>query len=120
MKVKDLKIGELYVLKHNYNTVKQVFTQNIKPHPKVKDIKEIRKLPKSLNYIWVGKERHRQLNQKPIMYLGSTKENFHLSGIDWQPIRKRHWCMYQGQKMILDGWAAQHFKKYLGEDNEQL
>ena len=25
--------------------------------------------------------------------------------------------MYQGQKMILDGWAAQHFKKYLGEKN---
>tara|TARA_Y100000389_G_C17097543_1_gene334293 strand:- start:335 stop:484 length:150 start_codon:yes stop_codon:yes gene_type:complete len=49
------------------------------------------------------------------MYLGSTKENWHLTGIDWQPIRKRHWCMYQGQKVVLDGWAAQHFKKYLGE-----
>ena len=118
MKVKDLKIGELYVVKNNYKSVKQVFTEKIKLHPKIQDVKAIRKLPKSLNYLYVNSERSRIKKQKPIMYLGSTREDFQLSGIDWSPIRKRHWCMYQGQKMILDGWAAQHFEKYLGEDNE--
>ena len=118
MKVKDLKVGELYVVKNNNRSVQQVFTEKIRPHPKVLDIKEIRKLPKSLNYLYVNNEKSRIKKQKPIMYLGFTKENFHLSGIDWSPIRKRHWCMYQGQKMILDGWAAQHFEKYLGEEND--
>jgi len=116
MKVKDLKVGEIYKLKSKYKSLTHTFTQNIRPHPKAIDIKEIRKLPKSLNYLYVSEGRRSK--EKPIMYLGYTYENFHLSGIDWSPIRKRHWCMYQGQKMILDGWAAQHFEKYLGEENE--
>jgi len=119
MKVKDLKVGELYVVKNNYKAFKNVFTQNIRLHPKIQSIKEYRNLPQSLNYIHV--ESHVRGNKKhPIMYLGFTIENWHLSGIDWSPIRKRHWCMYQGKKMVLDGWAAQHFEKYLGEENEQL
>ena len=120
MKVKDLKIGEIYKLKSKYKSLASTCTRNIKLHPKVEDVKSIRsesaKLPKSLNYLYVAEGR--RLKEKPIMYLGYTYENFHLYGIDWSPIRKRHWCMYQGQKMILDGWAAQHFEKYLGEENE--
>jgi hypothetical protein len=116
MKVKDLKVGEIYKLKNKYKSLTHTLTQNIRLHPKVIDIKEIRRLPKSLNYLYVSEGR--MSKEKPIMYLGYTYENFHLSGIDWSPIRKRHWCMYQGQKMILDGWAAQHFEKYLGEENE--
>ena len=118
MKVKDLKVGELYVIKNNYKAINHIFTQNIKPHPFVKDFNAIRNIPKSLNYIYVDRGSNRIKKDGPIMYLGSTKENFHLTGIDWSPIRKRHWCMYQGKKMLLDGWAAQHFEKYLGEDNE--
>ena len=115
MRVKDLKVGELYVVKSEYKTVKHIFTKNIKIHPKVQSIKENRQLPKSLNYIHVEQRGRVNSKKHPIMYLGSTVENWHLSGIDWSPIKKRHWCMYQGQKMVLDGWAAQHFKKYLGE-----
>jgi len=121
MKVKDLKIGEIYTLKNKYKTMTHVFTKNVKLHPGIQDVKAIReeteKIPKSLNYLHVD---HNGITNKnhPIMYLGSTKENWHLSGIDWSPIKKRHWCMYQGQKMVLDAWAVQHFKEYLGEDNE--
>ena len=114
MKVKDLRVGELYVVKNKHKLVKHIFTKNIKVHPSVQSIKKHRDLPKSLDYIHV-EQNGRSNKQHPIMYLGSTVENWHLSGIDWQPIRKRHWCMYQGRKMVLDGWAAQHFKKYLGE-----
>lgn len=114
MKVKDLRVGELYIIKNKKHVVKNVFTKNIKLHPKVHSITKHRNLPRELSYIHV--ESNGRINkQHPIMYLGSTKENWHLTGIDWQPIRKRHWCMYQGQKVVLDGWAAQHFKKYLGE-----
>ena len=124
MKVKDLKVGEIYKLKSKYKSLTHTFTKNIRLHPKIENnskcIRSIRneslKLPKSLNYLYVSEGRGPK--EKPIMYLGYTYENFHLTGIDWSPIRKRHWCMYQGQKMILDGWAAQHFEKYLGENNE--
>jgi hypothetical protein len=119
MKVRDLKVGEIYKLKNKQKVMTLIFTENIKLHPKVKDVKDIReemkKLPKSLNYLHVGYGGNRCNQRAPIMYLGHTKENWSLSGIDWSPIRKRHWCMYQGQRMLLDAWAVQHFEKYIGE-----
>ena len=93
MKVKDLKIGELYVVKNNYKSVHQVFTENIKLHPNVQDLKASRSLPKSLNYLYVNSERSRTKKQKPIMYLGTTKENVNSPSITVDfPLNNNAFC----------------------------
>lgn len=116
MRVKDLRVGELYILKENCKLMKHIYTNNVLINPKIKDVAKIRAVsklkPKAINYLYTVKNS-RINKHSPIMYLGSTKESWYLSGIDWNPIKTRHWCMYQGKKMVLDAWAAQYFKKFL-------
>ena len=117
MKVKDLKIGELYILKESCKLMTHIYTNNIMVNPSIKDMSKVRKVqktkPKAVNYAYANTSG-RNNKHSPLMYLGSTKESWYLSGIDWNPIKTRHWCMYQGKKMVLDAWTAQHFKRYLG------
>jgi len=118
MKVKDLRVGEIYILKEDFRLMTHVYTNNVKINPSLKSITDIRdvkrKKPNAINYIYTDTNGRKNAHA-PLMYLGSTKENWYLENIDWKPIKTRHWCMYQGKKMVLDAWAAQHFKKYLGE-----
>ena len=123
MKVKNLKVGGLYSVKdfkilHVIETV----SNNIVPNEKIKDVAKIRdiknKIPQSLSYAYVDDAHNRKSKKHPIMYLGSSKEDWTINTIDWFNIRKRHWCMYQGKKMLLDPWAVQHFENYLGDENE--
>ena len=66
--------------------------------------------PINADYVTIAYGRYEDLDKSPLIYLGYTMENWWLPRADWFPIRKRHWCMYKGRKMILDAWSAKHIK----------
>ena len=122
MKVKDLKVGSLYELSNRNKTVhaskinsfSSHETSSIeKGHVKIRYPYEIEYLHITNNFSW-----NRDAGKKhPMMYLGTTKEKWWCDRADWFPIKKRHWCMYKGRRMILDAWSVKHLKN-LGEENE--
>ena len=125
MKVKDLKVGCLYVLGHRNKTIYASKINSFRVH---KDVLEkeglaerrIRK-PFGIEYLHITNDFswNKDTGTKhPIMYLGTTKEKWWCPRADWFPIKKRHWCMYKGRKMILDAWSVKHLKS-LGVENER-
>ena len=123
MKVKDLKVGRLYVLGHRNKTIHASKIETFSPHeecPYEGGHKKVR-YPYGIEYLHISNDfswNNDTGTKHPIMYLGTTKEKWWCSRADWFPIKKRHWCMYKGRKMILDAWSVKHLKS-LGVENEQ-
>ena len=123
MKVKDLKVGALYVLGDRNKTIHASKINHFRNHD-CEDIgaTDFRKIkhPYGIEYLHIESDFswNRDTGTKhPIMYLGTTREKWWCSRADWFPIKKRHWCMYKGRRMILDAWSVKHLKS-LGVENE--
>ena len=122
MKVKDLKVGNLYVLGHRNKTMHASKIHSFSPHEKstIEKVHKKIRYPYGIEYLHITNDfswNNDTGTKYPIMYLGTTKEKWWCSRADWFPIKKRHWCMYKGRKMILDAWSAKHLKS-LGVENE--
>ena len=116
MKVKDLKIGNLYVLSNRNKTIHASKINSFRLHEHV----ESARLPHGIEYLHISNDfswNNDTGKKYPVMYLGTTREKWWCSRADWFPIKKRHWCMYKGRRMILDAWSAKHLKS-LGVENE--
>ena len=48
MKVRDLRVGEIYKLKSPHRAMTHIFTENIRLHPKIEDVKDVREETKKL------------------------------------------------------------------------
>ena len=123
MKVKDLKIGSLYVLCDRFKTIHTAKVSDFRNHYGL-SASEVRRTryPIGIEYLHITNDFswNNNTNTKyPIMYLGTTTEKWWCNRADWFPIKKRHWCMYKSRRMILDAWSAKHLK-FLGGENEQL
>ena len=125
MKVKDLKVGCLYVLGHRNKTMYTSPINSFEIHEDViknENVREARvRFPHGIEYLHISNDfswNNDTGTKYPIMYLGTTREKWWCSRADWFPIKKRHWCMYKGRKMILDAWSVKHLKR-LGVENEQ-
>jgi hypothetical protein len=122
MKVKETKPGNLYVLIHENKQI-NISEINHFRHHKGLGADEIRNVryPTGINYLHITNNyawnRSKDHNY-PILYLGTTKEKWWCSRADWMPIKKRHWCMFKGKRMILDAWSVKHLKP-IGVENEQ-
>ena len=119
MKVKDLKVGRLYVLGHRNKTMHASSIYSFAVHKDVSERSNIR-YPRGIEYLHITNDfswNNDTGTKYPIMYLGTTKEKWWCSRADWFPIKKRHWCMYKGRKMILDAWSVKHLIS-LGVENE--
>lgn len=113
MKVKDLKVGSLYVLSNRNKTAHAAKINSFAPHEassiekghiKIKYPYGIEYLHITDNFSWNSSTGTRH----PIMYLGTKIEKWWCNRADWFPIKKRHWCMYKGRRMILDAWSVKH------------
>ena len=122
MKVKDLKVGSLYVLGHRNKTVHASPINSFEIHKDVNEQKRTQvRFPSGIEYLHIENNfawNNDTGKKYPIMYLGTTKEKWWCSRADWFPIKKRHWCVYKGRKMILDAWSVKHLKS-LGVENER-
>ena len=123
MKIKDMKVGELYLpekgMKLSHERVKD-FEKHVyfKKGDRYIDWSDQRlRYPINADFIHVKYNRSSDQGNMPLVYLGHTKEQWWLPRADWFPIRKRHWCMYKGRKMILDAWSAKNLVM-LGEEND--
>jgi len=121
MKVKDLKVGSLYVLNDCNKIIRSSKINSFRNHCDLNgsEIKNV-KHPVGIEYFYI-ENNFRWSNdygkKHPVMYLGTTRENWYCNRADWFPIKKRHWCMYKGRKMILDAWSVKHLT-ILGVENE--
>ena len=122
MKVKDLKVGRLYVLGHRNKTIHSSKITSFAKH----EVSSIEKghtkirYPHGIEYLHITNDfswNNDTGTKHPIMYLGTTKEKWYCNRADWFPIKKRHWCVYKGRKMILDAWSVKHLES-LGVENE--
>ena len=125
MKIKDMKIGELY-FPVSHMTFKHEKISQFEDHVYMKKGDKLidwsgqkTRYPINSDYVTIGSGYYSDETRKPIVYLGSTIENWWLPRSDWFPIRKRHWCMHKGRKMILDAWSAKYLIS-IGEYSEQL
>ena len=125
MKVKDLKVGRLYVLGHRNKTIHASKINSFKIHEDALEREGLKadriRKPWGIEYLHITNDfswNNDTGTRHPIMYLGTTKEKWWCSRADWFPIKKRHWCIYKGRKMILDAWSVKHLKS-LGVENEQ-
>lgn len=122
MKVKDLKVGRLYVLAHRNKTIHSSKINHFMAHEKSSIEKGNIKIryPFGIEYLHITNDfswNNDTGTKHPIMYLGTTREKWYCNRADWFPIKKRHWCMYKGRKMILDAWSVKHLES-LGVENE--
>ena len=122
MKVKDLKVGSLYVLNRPNKTMHTSKINSFSPHERSSIEKGHVKIryPYGIEYFHITNDfrwNNDTGTKHPIMYLGTTREKWWCDRADWFPIKKRHWCMYKGRRMILDAWSAKHLKS-LGVENE--
>ena len=120
MKIKDMKIGELYLTKPGMKFMHDKIS-SFEDHVYIKKDNHLinrsgqpSNHPSNLDYVTIAYGYYSHEVKKPLVYLGYTMENWWLPRADWFPIRKRHWCIYKGRKMILDAWAAKHIVN-LGE-----
>ena len=121
MKVKNLKVGNLYVLGNRNKTMHTAKINHFQNHYGL-SVGEVRNTrhPSGIEYLHITNDfswNDDTGTKYPIMYLGTTKERWWCNRADWFPIKKRHWCMYKGRRMILDAWSAKHLKD-LGVENE--
>ena len=119
MKVKDLKVGSLYLLGNRNKTVHAAKINSFSPHETSSIEKgHVRiRYPYGIEYLHITNDfswNNDTGKKHPMMYLGTTKEKWWCNRADWFPIKKRHWCMYKGRRMILDAWSVKHLKN-LGE-----
>jgi hypothetical protein len=123
MKIKEMKVGELYLPKRGMK-LKNVVINKFEKHASMKigekyidwEGQQLR-YPINADYITTEFGYYSDPSKTPLVYLGHTTENWWLPRADWFPIRKRHWCMYKGRKMILNAWTAKYLKG-IGEENE--
>ena len=115
MKVKDIKVGSLYVLGNRNKTVHAAKIRSFashetssieRGHVKIRYPRGVEYLHITDNFSWNSNTG----TNYPIMYLGTTREDWYCDRADWFPIKKRHWCMYKGRRMILDAWSVKHLK----------
>jgi hypothetical protein len=123
MKIKEMKVGELYLPKRGMK-LKNVAINKFEKHASIKIGEKYidwtgqqLRYPINAGYITAVCGYYSDPSKTPLVYLGHTAENWWLPRADWFPIRKRHWCMYKGRKMILNAWTAKHLKE-IGEENE--
>ena len=122
MKVKDLKVGSLYVLGNRNKTIHASKINSFATHEAhsiEKGHTRIR-FPYGIEYLHITNDfswNNDTGTKYPLMYLGMTREGWWGNRADWFPIKKRHWCMYKGRRMILDAWSAKHLKS-LGVESE--
>ena len=114
MKINDMKVGELYLAKRRMK-LKCEKIKHFDKHAYIKEGENYRdwagehvRYPINSEYITTSYGLYSDIPIIPLIYLGWTMENWWLPRADWFPIRKRHWCMYKGRKMILDAWSAKN------------
>jgi hypothetical protein len=94
MKIKDIKVGEIYLPKPGMK-LKNVSITKFKKHVYVRKGKkyidwldERVRYPINADYLTLDYGFYSDTSKTPLVYLGHTMENWWLPRADWFPIRK--------------------------------
>jgi hypothetical protein len=125
LKVDELKYGELYKIG---KSIKVISNQILRRHVRmIKSAEDVQSntdsydvLPVGISFIafWNHK-RHNGSDEKAFIYLGYTREKWSLR-FARAIIKKHHWLLFNGKKVILDNYSIRFLQKVVGHEDEQL
>jgi len=125
LKVDELTIGEIY---KTGNSVHFVINKILKRHFRVTEVSYTQKnidlyhpsLPSGIMFVTLwNHKRHNVSDEKPLIYLGHTREKWSLR-FARQIIKKHHWFLFNGKKIILDNYSIRFLQKFERCEDEQM